>query len=158
MILAVSFEANDTHRNIISETLGNIAEIRYLADLKAAERQDILSRTDVLLARNTAKELRPEELPLLRQARLIQFLSAGIDYIPLNKLPPEIPLAGNGGAYAQQMAEHALAMALAAAKRLLIEHRNLSRGQFNQFTPNKVLSGKSAGFSASAATALRRPG
>ena len=146
MILAVSFEANDAHRKIISETLGNIAEIRYLADLKAAERQDILSRTDVLLARNTAKELRPEELPLLRKARLIQFLSAGIDYIPLNNLPPEIPLAGNGGGYAQQMAEHALAMALAAAKRLLIEHQNLSRGQFNQFTPNKVLAGKICGF------------
>ena len=146
MILAVSFEANDAHRKIISETLGNIADIRYLTDLKADERHDILSRTDVLLARNTAKELRPEELPLLRKARLIQFLSAGIDYIPLNGLPAEIPLAGNGGAYAQQMSEHAVAMALAAAKRLLIEHQNLSRGQFNQFTPNKVLAGKICGF------------
>src|ERR1700726_828945 len=146
MILAVSFEAKDPHRKIISETLDNIADIRYLTDLKAAELHEILSRTDVLLARNTAKELRPEELPLLRQARLIQFLSAGIDYIPLNNLPPGIPLAGNGGAYAQQMAEDALAMALAAAKRLLIEHQNLSRGQFNQFTPNKVLSGKICGF------------
>jgi glycerate dehydrogenase len=98
-----------------------------------------------LLARNTAKELRTEELHLLRKARLIQFLSAGIDYIPLNGLPSDIPLAGNGGAYAQQMAEHALAMALAAAKRLLIEHQNLSRRQFNQFTPNKLLAGKICG-------------
>lgn len=146
MILAVSFEANDAARKIISETIGNIAEIRYLTDLNSAERKDILSRTDVLLARNTAKELRREELPLLRKSRLIQFLSAGIDYIPLNNLPPEIPLAGNGGAYAQQMSEHAVAMTLAAAKRLFIEHQNLQRGQFNQFTPNKVLAGKVCGF------------
>jgi phosphoglycerate dehydrogenase-like enzyme len=146
MILAVSLEANDAHRRIISETIGNSAEIRYLTDLKPAERAEILSRTDVLLARNTARELRSEELPLLRKVRLIQFLSAGIDYIPLNTLPPEIPLAGNGGAYAQQMSEHAAAMTLAAAKRLLIEHHNLSRGQFNQFTPNKVLAGKVCGF------------
>ena len=146
MILAVSFEANDAHRKIISEALGKIADIRYLTDLKAAERHDILSRTDVLLARNTAKELRPEELTMLRNTRLVQFLSAGIDYIPLNALPPEIPLAGNGGAYAQQMSEHTAAMALAAAKRLLIEHRNLSHGQFNQFTSNKVLAGKICGF------------
>lgn len=146
MILAVSFEANDAQQKIISETLGNIADIRYLADLKSAERHDILSRTDVLLARNTAKELRAEELPQLRSARLIQFLSAGIDYIPLNGLPPEVPLAGNGGAYAQQMSEHAVAMVFAAGKRLLIEHQNLSRGQFNQFTPNRVLAGKICGF------------
>src|SRR5579863_3180269 len=146
MILGVSFEANDAHRRIISETLGNTADIRYLTDLKAAERQDILSRTDVLLARNTARELRPEELPRLRNTRLIQFLSAGIDYIPLTGLPPEIPLAGNGGAYAQQMSEHAVAMAFAAAKRILIEHQNLVRGQFNQFTPNKVLAGRICGF------------
>jgi len=145
MILAVSLEANDSQRAIISETLGSVADIRYLSDLKAPERQEILRRTDVLLARNTAKELRAEELHLLCKARLIQFLSAGVDYIPLNGIPSEIPLAGNGGAYAQQMAEHGLAMALAAAKRLLIEHQNLSRGQFNQFTPNKVLAGKVCG-------------
>jgi phosphoglycerate dehydrogenase-like enzyme len=145
MILAVSLEVNDSHRAIISETLGSVADIRYLSDLEASERQEVLGSTDVLLARNTAKELRAEELHLLRKARLIQFLSAGIDYIPLNGLPLEIPLAGNGGAYAQQMAEHALAMALAAAKRLLAEHQNLLRGQFNQFTPNKTLAGKVCG-------------
>ena len=145
MILAVSLEINDSQRAIISETLGGVADIRYLSNLKASERQDILRCTDVLLARNTAKELRTEEMHLLRKVRLIQFLSAGIDYIPLNGLPSEIPLAGNGGAYAQQMAEHALAMALAAAKRLLIEHQNLSRGQFNQFTLNKLLAGKICG-------------
>jgi phosphoglycerate dehydrogenase-like enzyme len=145
MILAVSFEANDSHRAIISEMLGSVANVQYLCGLKAAERQAILSCTDVLLARNTAKELRSEELTLLHNARLIQFLSAGIDYIPLGGFPSGAPLAGNGGAYAQQMAEHALAMALAAAKRLLIEHQNLSRGHFNQFTPNKVLAGKICG-------------
>jgi phosphoglycerate dehydrogenase-like enzyme len=39
------------------------------------------------------------------------------------------------------MAEHALGMALAAAKRLVFEHQNLTRGEFNQFTPNKMLRG-----------------
>jgi hypothetical protein len=32
------------------------------------------------------------------------------------------------------MAEHALAMTLAAANRLIVEHDNLRRSQFNQFT------------------------
>jgi phosphoglycerate dehydrogenase-like enzyme len=141
MLLVVTFAATDAQRAIISEALGAIAEIRYLADLKPTERQDVLRCADVLLARNTAKELLSEELPLLQKTRLIQFLSAGLDYIPLHQLPPQIPLASNAGAYAEPMAEHALAMALAAAKRLLTEHQNLSRGGFNQFTPNKMLAG-----------------
>lgn len=145
MLLAVTFEVKETQRAIISEAIGKIADLRYLADLKAHERQEVLRCADVLLARNTAKELRPEELPLLEKTRLIQFLSAGLDYIPLHQLPPHIPLASNAGAYAEPMAEHALAMALAAAKRLLTEHQNLVRGQFNQFTPNKMLAGRICG-------------
>src|SRR5262249_14799847 len=54
-------------------------------------------------------------------------------------------VASNGGGYAESMAEHALAMALAAAKRLVLEHENLKRGQFNQFTRNRMLAGRLCG-------------
>jgi phosphoglycerate dehydrogenase-like enzyme len=43
------------------------------------------------------------------------------------------------------MAEHGLALVLAAAKRLLIEHAALTRGEFNQSTRNRTLSGKVCG-------------
>jgi phosphoglycerate dehydrogenase-like enzyme len=64
-----------------------------------------------------------------------------VDFIPLGELPKEVPVATNGGGYAESMAEHALAMALAAAKRLILEHENLKLGQFNQFTQNRMLAG-----------------
>src|SRR5260370_2031402 len=85
MILAVTFEVKEAQRAIVSEAVGKGADICYLADLGAAERKDVLRCADVLLARNTAKELRSEELPLLQKTRLIQFLSAGLDYIPLHQ-------------------------------------------------------------------------
>ncbi|HUK09199.1 MAG TPA: NAD(P)-dependent oxidoreductase [Stellaceae bacterium] len=145
MILAITFKPTDAERRIVAEVVGDLAEACYLTDFDESGRRDILSRADVVLARNTGKELRPEELKLVGKARLIQFLSAGLDHIPVSQLPGNVPIAKNAGAYADPMAEHALAMALAAAKRLLIEHRNLLRGEFNQFTPNKMLHGRICG-------------
>src|SRR5262245_66001954 len=69
----------------------------------------------------------------------------GVDFIPLGELPKGVPVATNGGGYAESMAEHALAMALAAAKRLILEHKNLTLGQFNQFTHNRMLAGGGRG-------------
>ena len=93
-----------------------------------------------MLARTT-RELREGEIGLLKDIRLLQFINAGIDFVPLADLPPGVQVATNGGAYAEPMAEHALAMALAAAKRLLPEHAALSGGEFNQFARNRMLAG-----------------
>lgn len=139
--LVVTFEVKPKGRTVIAEILGSASEAIYLSGLDGSERAGVLSHAGALLVRRPAKELGAEELPLIRNARLIQFMSAGIDFIPLGDFPPEVPLASNGGAYADPMAEHVLAMALAAAKRLFTEHRNMERGEFNQFTPNKRLAG-----------------
>ena len=106
-----------------------------------AARAEALRNAGALLTFNTSKELRSGEAELLDGARLIQFIIAGVDFIPLSELPEGVPVATNGGGYAESMAEHALAMALAAAKRLILEHENLKRGQFNQFTRNRMLAG-----------------
>jgi len=139
--LAIAFKLDKQQRAIVADVLGGTAEAVYLVDLDDAGRQAALRDATVLLAWNTAKDLRTGEADLLRTARLIQFMTAGVDFIPLDELPEAVPVASNGGAYAEPMAEHALAMALAAAKRLPIEHAALARGQFNQFVPNRMLAG-----------------
>ncbi len=143
--LAATFRLDTPQRALVADALAGVAEAVYLADLDAPGRRAALCDATVLLAWNTAKELEPGEAGLLGSARLIQFMTAGVDFIPLDELPASVPVASNGGAYAEPMAEHALAMALAAAKRLPIEHAALAHGQFNQFVPNRMLAGSVCG-------------
>src|SRR5262249_23359330 len=139
--LVVAFELTETRKAIVADTLAGVSDVVYLTELDEAARAEVLRDAGVLLTFNTSKELRPGETALLAGARLIQFMIGGVDFIPLGELPNGVPVATNGGGYAESMAEHALTMALAAAKRLILEHENLKLGQFNQFTHNRMLAG-----------------
>ncbi len=144
-LLLVTLAASPSARAVIAAHAGRGARVVYLADLSGQHRADALSLATVVLARNTANELQPGEAALLSSARLIQFVTAGVDYIPLAELPRELPVASNGGAYSEPMAEHALAMALAALKRLPIEQAKLTAGTFDQFKANRMLAGATCG-------------
>jgi phosphoglycerate dehydrogenase-like enzyme len=139
-LLVVAFELSARRKEILADALAGAARVVYLTEIDETGRAEARN-TAVLLTFNTAKELRPGEAVLLKGARLIQFMIGGVDFIPLGKLPEGVPVATNGGAFAESMAEHVLTMALAAAKRLVLEHENLKRGQFNQFVRNRMLAG-----------------
>jgi phosphoglycerate dehydrogenase-like enzyme len=139
--LVVTYPLTERSRAIVTQELAGAAEAIYLADLAPAERADALSRAGAVLANDTAKELRPGESALIGNARLLQFSAAGVDWVPTRGLPPNLPVAGNKGASAEPMAEHIVALALAAAKRLFAEHANLKRGEFNQRGANRMLRG-----------------
>ncbi len=138
--LVVVYDLEGNGRQIVNDALGGTAQTIYLTDLDDAGRVDALRTADALLARTT-RELRQGEIALLKDVRLVQFINAGIDFVPLAEMPAGVLVATNGGAYAEPMAEHALAMALAGAKRLLVEHAALARGEFNQFARNRMLAG-----------------
>jgi phosphoglycerate dehydrogenase-like enzyme len=140
-MVVVSFQGNGAYRRAVEEILGDVCRVVYLQDLAAEERGTALANADALIANNLRVELRSEEFQKLKRVRLIQLLSAGVDHAPFSKLPADVPVAYVPGAYADAMAEHAVAMALAAAKRLFVEDRNMREGQFNQFTMNRRLSG-----------------
>src|SRR5713226_5172017 len=139
--LVVTYPLTGRSRAIVEEELGGTAEAIYLVDLALADRAHALGRAGAVLAHDTSKELRPDEIPLIRNARLLQFTAAGIDWVPTRSLPPELPIAANKGGGAEPMAEHIVALALAAAKRLFVEHANLKRGDFNQHSANRMLCG-----------------
>ena len=143
--LVVTFKLDERHRREVADALGSGVEIVYLTNLPPERRAQALSGASAVLARNTGKELLEHEPALLANVRLIQIMTAGVDFIPLHLLPPGVKVASNGGAYAGMMAEHAVAMTLAAAKRLTEEQAALKRGVFNQFRSNKMLAGLTFG-------------
>ena len=68
--LVVTYPLTGRSRAIVEEELGGTAEAIYLADLAPAARADALARADAVLSHDTSKELRVEEIPLIRNARL----------------------------------------------------------------------------------------
>ncbi|MGE3150643.1 MAG: NAD(P)-dependent oxidoreductase [Pseudorhodoplanes sp.] len=144
-LLVVTFEADPENRAIIAEVVGDVADIVYLRDVEVPRRHEVLKAATVVLSRQTANELRSGEYDLIGGARLLQFVTAGVDYVPLAGMPAGLPIACNGGAYAEPMAEHALAMALAAMKRLFVEHAKVAAGTFDQHRRNRMLAGSVCG-------------
>ncbi|HTX62698.1 MAG TPA: 2-hydroxyacid dehydrogenase [Acidimicrobiales bacterium] len=140
--LLVTFEPSPAMREALSATIGARAEITYLPDLEAGARTDALGSADVVLAWVPSRELKSaEEFALLGSARLLQLLSAGVDQVPLSRIPEGVPVASNAGSYAGPMAEHVLAMALALAKHLPQRHADLEAGVFAQHVPNREIRG-----------------
>src|SRR5262250_2745106 len=126
--LVVTYPLTGRSRAIVEEELDGTAEAIYLVDLLPAARAHALGRAGAVLSHDTSKELRPDEIPLIRNARLLQFTAAGVDWVPTRYLPSELPVAANKGGGAEPMSEHIVALALAAAKRLFIEHAHLKSG------------------------------
>ena len=141
----VTYNASADARIAIEKAMGNAARVIYLHELAESARASALSCATALLSSNTSKELKDGEAALLQNVKLLQFVASGTDFIPMAGFPTRLPIAGNGGAYAEPMAEHAVMMALAAYKRLIVEHSNVAKGEFNQFTRNRMLAGSICG-------------
>jgi glycerate dehydrogenase len=143
--VVVTFDAPPEQKSLLFEVLGSEASLAFLKELGSAGRDRALQEANVLLSWSFPREISPEDYPFLQQVSFIQLLSAGADHMPFADLPPRILVASNPGAYAAPMAEHVMAMTLALAKRLFVGDQKLRNGEFDQFTPNRMLAGMTAG-------------
>src|SRR5258705_11288715 len=80
--LVVTYPLTGRSREIVAEELDGTAEAIYLVDLAPADRAHALGRAGAVLSHDTSKELRPDEILLIRNARLLQFTAAGVDWVP----------------------------------------------------------------------------
>jgi len=135
----VTFRPSRVVRGALDQAFDGAADVTYLADIEAATRRRTVGSADAVLAWNLGRELDdPEELAELSSVRLVQLLSAGVDEVPLNRIPAGVPVASNAGAYAGPMGEHVLALALALAKQLPQRHAALKAGVFDQSANREI--------------------
>jgi glycerate dehydrogenase len=142
--IAVAHPADAAMREAYGRALGGRAALRWLHDLDAAERSTVLGSAEVLATFVPQRELQAGEIARLAKLRFVQSLAAGLDRFPLHAFAPGVLIASNAGAAAGPVAEHALAMILAAAKQLPLQHRKLAAGAFDQTTLSRRIGGASA--------------
>ncbi len=143
--IVVTYNPTSEEKALFLEVLGGAASLTFLTEIPPAQREQSLENATALLSWNFPREILPQEYSKLQHVSLIQLITAGADYMPFADLPAHMSIASNAGAYAIPMAEHNLAMTLALAKRLLIEHQKLRNGVFDDTTLNRSLYGATAG-------------
>jgi phosphoglycerate dehydrogenase-like enzyme len=134
-VVVVSYRASEEYVAVNRRVLAGDAAVVFLAELPESERAASLSRAEALLGWNLRRELPAGAVAAAPDLQFVQLLSAGADSVDFAAIPDRMVLAGNVGAYAAPIAEHAMAMTLALARRLPQRHAALASGQFNQSEP-----------------------
>ena len=138
--ILVTYAPGEEERDIYREVLEDIADVQYLADKKGNERIELLNRAEVLIALSFSQnEINPAEISRLENMRFVQLIYAGADNIPFARIPEDTVVACNVGAFAEPIAEHVLALALALAKNLFPKYKLLCDGRFDRSGFNRKL-------------------
>jgi len=137
----VTAEADADRRRAIEDAVDDGIEWRFLGDLDEADHPDAVEAAEGVLCFAPHQELSTAAFDRLHDGQVLQTISAGVDFLPFERLPDGLTIQSNAGAYADPMAEHVVALYLALCKRLLIEHRKLTEGEFDQFEPNRRVAG-----------------
>ncbi len=140
--IIVTFQPDKEQQEIFAEILGPLAEIDCLAGRPAKQRARLLEAAEILVALSfSSREIAPGEIGFLQNVRFCQLIFAGADNVPFASLPAGLRVASNTGAFAEPIAEHVLALALALAKNLCPNYRKLRQGDFDQSGMNRALAG-----------------
>ncbi len=86
--------------------------------------------------------LTPDELRKMPRLRFIQAVTAGLDHLPWEHIPPHVVAAGNAGSNADAVAEFALALLLAPYKRVTQYSEKMKRGDYRRDVAIPLLSGR----------------
>ncbi|MGD1100240.1 MAG: NAD(P)-dependent oxidoreductase [Thermoplasmata archaeon] len=121
--LLVALRPREEVDQALSEHLPGV-EWRYAAKSPAREWEEV----EAMLLGSVERELGDLEVRSLPRLRFVQRVYTGMDGVPFDRFPERVRFAGNVGAYAPFVAEHAVALALAAARELPRAHALVQAG------------------------------
>jgi phosphoglycerate dehydrogenase-like enzyme len=108
------------------------ANVFLLDDMDEKELDRLLPSVDCMLVQAWWPDsLTPERLSRMSRLRFIQSGWAGVNHIPFKHLGKRVMVSSNAGGFSEGVAEFALALALAAAKRVVKLDYSLRTGEFD---------------------------
>ncbi len=135
------FRMDAERRAAVARAAAGAFEPVILEDLPPEARDAAWSTADVVLSMGFPREFPADFRQKARKVRMIQSLVAGVDHFPFDRFPPSAIVCSNAGAYSVSVAEHAMALLLAAAKDIVLRTDEIRRGIFDQGVTNKALAG-----------------
>lgn len=109
--------------------LRRYAEIYHSYLLKENELERILSSVDCMIILYWPHFLTKERMRLMTNLRFIQNILVGVNHIPFNLLSDDVLVCSNAGAYSLEVAEHAIALLLSSAKKIVQHHLAIRDGK-----------------------------
>jgi D-3-phosphoglycerate dehydrogenase len=128
------------------------AKLYFLDDLDERELDKLLPTIDCMFVQSWWPDaLTPERVSKMGRLRFIQSGLAGVNHVPFKHLGRRVMVSSNAGGFSTGVAEFALALILAAAKRVLELDYSLRTGEFEPakwtriFSEIMVLKGRTLG-------------
>jgi D-3-phosphoglycerate dehydrogenase / 2-oxoglutarate reductase len=107
------------------------AKVYWLDDLDEKELDRLLPTIDCILVQTWWPDsLTPERISRMTRLRFIQSGMAGVNHIPFKHLGKRVMVSSNAGGFSTGVAEFALALMLAGAKRVVKLDNSLRTGKF----------------------------
>jgi len=114
------------------EVLPSRAKTFWLDELDEKELDRIIPSIDAMLVQAWWPDsLTPERISRMNRLRFIQSGWAGVNHIPFKQLGERVMVSSNAGGFSSGVAEFALALMLAAAKRVVKLDRAMRSGEFD---------------------------
>jgi len=123
----------------LTEALPQVPSV-FLSESSPAEWEEV----EAALVGSLMREARGWDPRTAPRLRFVQRVFTGVDDLPFDRFPPSVEIAGNVGGYAPFVAEHAVALALGAARSLITAHAQVGAGRLRPPPSNRTLWGGTA--------------
>lgn len=139
-IIATDMEVPEELTRRVEAAGGGRYSVRRLDSLGDPEKKDV----EVLVIMRSAG-ITKEFFSELPNVKLLQSMSAGVDFIDFAAIPEGVTVCSNAGAFSGPIAEHVFGMVLYFARNLLRNHERLRGGVFENAADGLFLGQKTIG-------------